>query len=260
MLHLIHPDVVTEEIMFKADLFSNSIPYALRNLFIATMSVIIITAACFYILPFFLQAMYTLIILYLIVGCGMTVVYKILSVFLDLLDEIYYLLGYNLYRSIRILKMSVISIIAIKAVKTVFLILQEYVWGEIVYYGHDLSLFMQYLENSMIWRLMYSTTALAWSIFFVSYAYVMFDFGKRIDLISFKIFAWMKIITAVLSIAFWNILDPILFEIWIFFEILSYFMLYIILNAVKDKVYEKIMNLLNEPDSVKGRLLEDLLF
>ena len=260
MFHLIHPDTVTEEIMFRADLFSNSIPYVLKNLFIAAMAVIAVTAICFFVFPFFLQATYTLIILYFVIGCGMAIIYKVLTTFLNLIDEVYYLLGYRLYRAMKILRISIIGIVMVKAIKVILLVLQEYIWGELVYYGYDLPLFMQYLETNMIWRIMYSITALSWSIFLVSYAYVMFDIGKRIEIISFKIFAWMKIITAVLSISFWNILAPEIFEVWGFFEMLSYFMLYITLGSVKDKVYEKIMGLLKEPDRVKDRLLEELLF
>ena len=260
MLHLIHPDTVTEEIMFRADLFSNSIPYVLRNLFITAIAVITVTAICYFVFPLFLQATYTLAILYFVVGCGMIVIYKVLTTFLNLIDEVYYLLGYRLYRAMKILRISAIGIVMVKAINVTLLVLQEYIWREVVYYGFDLHLFMQYLETNMIWRIMYSITALSWSIFLVSYAYVMFDIGKRIGLISFKIFAWMKIITAVLSISFWNILAPEIFEVWVFFEILSYFMLYITLGSVKDKIYEKIMGLLKEPERVKDRLLEELIF
>ena len=257
MQNIIHPDTVTEEIMFRADLFSNSIPYVLRNLLITAMIVTTIIAVCFFALPLFLQAVYTLTILYVVVACGMAIIYKILTALLNLVDEVYYLLGYRLYRSMKILKVSVIGIVLIAVVNVVLLVLQGYIWSGLVYYGYDLLLFMQYLKTNMIWRIMYSITALTWSLFFISYAYVMFDIGNRIGSISFKIFAWNKIITAILSISFWSILALEIFEAWIIFEILSYFMLYIVLGSVKDKVYVKIMDLLKDPDKIKGRLLED---
>ncbi|GEM_PF-6913122 len=260
MFNLLHPDTLTEELMLKIDLLSNMIPYAIKRLSIVSMIVILGSTVIFYALPYVIGSLYSLMLLCLFMVLGMSIIYYFILLFFNLVDELYYLFGYRIGYALKLFKLGVAGIVSIKIVMLLLLIHGSSTGNYIVFReSSDLTILLRSLGHDILWYTIYLLAALFWSLYFIAYGYLMNDLGVKVGLISFRTFAWMKIITALLTISFWIMLSPRLFETWIFFEILSYLMIIISLDAVKERIYEKMSELIKEPDRIRARLIDEVI-